>query len=511
MKAKKLFALLLAALMVSSAALVSCSDDQTDDKQGEDTTPAVTDAGVTETTEAETTVAPELLDELPTDNKDYEGTEYIVMSRDQPASAIAWMIADIYTEEENGERINDAVYARNLSMEERFGVKVKQDLVDTKTINNVAQQRISAGEDSFTVLQVPYQNQAALVVNGYLLNMANLEYLNFDKLWWDTTAIDSTSIADRVYYAAGASQLNNYKATWAVLFNKKLTADANVPDLYELVKSGEWTLDALMTHAEAISNDVNGDGMMEWGVDVFGVGLQNEVVLPLTLGTGAKIVDFQEDGTYEFKLGSEQFVNAMEQAWKFLGGGHEYVLNANKYDGMTNQWIEFRNLFMADQIGFYMGHLGTVTLVGGDMNSDFGILPFPKVLEGQEEYYSTLQYNNADTLSVPKSTQDVKRTGLLTEAYQMLSYGTVREAYYDYTLTLRSSRDTQSGEMLDLIFAQRNLDISLVFNSTTNMQTTLQSAGTAASFTFASIAASKGKAFQANIDKVVEKVIDLDV
>lgn len=511
MKAKKLFALLLAALMVSSAALVSCSDKPADDKQNADTTAAITDAGVTETTEAETTVAPELLDELPTDNKDYEGTDFIVMSREQPASAIAWMIADIYTEEENGERINDAVYARNLAMSERFGVNVKADMVDTKTINNVAQQRISAGEDSFTVLQVPYQNQASLVVNGYLLNMANVEYLNFDKLWWDTTSIDSTSIAGRIYYAAGASQLNNYKATWAVLFNKKLTADANVPDLYELVKSGEWTLDALMTHAEAISNDVNGDGQMKWGEDVFGVGLQNEVVLPLVLGTGANIVKFQNDGTYEFTLGSEKFINAMEQAWKFLGGDHAYVLNANDYDGMTNQWIEFRNLFMADQIGFYMGHLGTVTLVGGDMNSDFGILPFPKVLEGQDEYYSTLQYNNADTLSIPKSTQDIKRTGLLTEAYQMLSYGTVREAYYDYTLTLRSSRDTQSGEMLDMIFAQRNLDTALVFNSSTSMQTTLQSAGTAASFNFASMVASKGKAFQTNIDKVIDKVVDLDV
>jgi len=509
MKAKKLFALLLAALMVSSAALVSCSDEP-DAGKTDDTTPAVTDAGVTETTEAETTVAPELLDELPTDNKDYEGYEFVILSHLHPESAVAWMVEDIYTEEENGERINDAVYARNLAMEERFGVVVKQELPDGNKPADVARTRIQGGDDSFTLLQTTYHNQASLVVNGLLINMNNLEYINFDKLWWDTTSVDATTIAGKTYYAAGASQLNNFKSTWAVLFNKKLTADANVPDLYELVKSGEWTLDALMTYAEAISNDVNGDGQMKWGEDVFGVGLQNEVVLPLVLGTGARVIDFKEDGTYDFTLGSETFINAMEQAWKFLAGGHSYVLNANKYDGMTNQWIEFRNLFMADQIGFYMGHLGTVTLVGGDMNSDFGILPFPKVLEGQQDYYSTLQYNNAHTVSVPKSTQDLKRTGLLTEAYQMLSYGTVREAYYDYTLTLRSSRDTQSGEMLDLIFAQRNLDNSLVFNSSTSMQTTLQSAGTAASFNFASIVASKGKAFQASIDKVIQKVIDLE-
>lgn len=511
MKTKQLLALLLTALMIFPTALASCSETPAEDGQSEsNATPVVSSDTVESQTEEETTILPELLDELPTDNKDYDGMDYVVLSHEHPASNIAWIVADIYTEEETGERINDAVYARNLAMTERFGVTVKQDLVDNNTVVNVAQQRINSSDGSFTVLQTTYQNQAALVVNGYLINMANMDYLNFDKLWWDTTAAASTSIAGRIYYAAGASQLNNYKATWAVLFNKKLAADANVPDLYEIVKSGDWTLDALMNYAEQISQDVNGDGKMEWGKDVFGLGLQDEVVLPLTLGTGANIVKFNADNSYDFNLGSETFVSAMEQAWTLLGGNYPWMINANDYDGMTNQWIEFRNLFMADQIGFYMGHLGTVTLVGGEMDSDFGILPFPKVLEGQEEYYSTLQYNNAHTLSVPKSTEDTKRTGLLTEAYQMLSYGTVREAYYDYTLTLRSSRDIQSGEMLDLIFSQRNLDVALVFNSSTAMQTTLQAAGTAASFNFSSIVASKGKAFRTNIHKVIEKVIDLD-
>lgn len=507
-KTKKILSALLAVLTVSSTlALASCSGEK---KPGDDTSaPSVSsgdDTSAPVTTEPETTQDPATLDELPTDMKDYEGYEFVVLSHDHNAGAIAWKVVDIYTEDETGERINDAVFARNLMMEERFGVKVKDNL-QADPMTPARQAAISS--DDYTLLQTTVQNQSGLVLQGYLLDMAKFEYINLDKAWWDNSANSSLAIAGRYYYAIGDSQLNAKKATWAVLFNKKLAADANLPDLYAEVDNGTWTIDSLRKYGQAIENDVNGDGQMKWGEDVFGLGLQNEVVLPLMLGTGEKIVKMNPDGTYEYNLGSETNMNALERIWNFINTDNSFILNCNKYNGMTNQWIEFRNLFMADQIGFYMGHLGTVTLVGGDMQSDFGILPFPKVLEDQEGYYSTFQYNNAHAVSALKSTQNTKRTGLLTEAYEMFSHSTVLPAYYDYTLTLRSARDTESGRMLDIIFNHRNLDVSLAFNSQTNMQTLLEGAGTTSSFTFASTEASKRKAFQTNIGKVIDAVLKL--
>ncbi len=494
---KKYITMLLLAAMLTATA---CGGSTTE-----------TDAGVSNVeggdTVAETvaeTEDPAAKDELPTDVK-YDGYEFTVLSHDHPDTAIAWKVVDIYTEELNGERINDAVYQRNLAMEERFGVKVAQNLQSNP--GTVAEQLITSGDDSFDLYQTDVQNQCARVVKGYLMNMNDMEYINFDKAWWDSTSIDGITIGDKVYYAIGDSMLNGKKASWVVLFNKSLTTNAGLPDLYSLVKEGGWTLDKLDEFGEMMGQDVDGDGVMTWGTDVFGIGLQDEVVLPLLLGDGTKLIDMQADGSYKYNMNSAAVVDAMGKINAFLNGGKGYLLNCNDYDGkLQSQWVEFRGLFMSDQIGFFMGHLGTVTLVGGDMNSDFGILPFPKLNADQDGYYSTFQYNNAHAISVPKTASDLTRSGLLTEAYEMLSHDTVLPAYYEYTLTFRSARDTASGEMLDIIFGSRNFDISLAFNATTGMQSFLQTTGTATTFNYASSEASNKAKVTTAMDTILEAV-----
>ena len=64
--------------------------------------------------------------------------------------------------------------------------------------------------------------------------------------------------------------------------------------------------------------------------------------------------------------------------------------------------------------------------------------------------------------------------------------------------------------MLELIFANRNLDVALAYNSTTNLQGTLQSAVTASSFTFASTEAKSKKALVKAVEKVIETITGLE-
>ena len=488
--------LLLAAMLTSFTA---CGSTETAETTA-DTTAADNTAVETEPE----TVDPAEADELPTDIT-YGGYTFTILSHDHPDTAIAWKVVDIYTEELNGERINDAVYERNLAMEERFDVKIAQNLQGDP--NTTASQLINSGDDAFDLLQTNTQIQCGLVVKGYLMDMAQMEYLNFEKAWWDSTAMEGITIGDKIFYAIGDSMLNGKKATWVVLFNKMLTENAGVPNLYDLVKEGGWTLDKLNMYGEQIAQDVDGDGVMTWGTDVYGIGLQHEVVLPLVLGDGSKLIEMNADGSYTYNLNSGNIVDSMEQIWNFIHSG-SHILNCNDYDGkLKNRWGDFRTLFMSDQIGFFMGHLGTVTLVGGDMNSDFGVLPFPKLSEAQDEYYSTFQYNNAHSISVPKTAGDLQRTGLLTEGYQMFSHTTVLPAYYEYTLTFRSARDTDSGEMLDIIFGSRNFDISLAFQNTTGVQAFLQERGSRdAGFAYASKEASNKSKVTTAMDKILAAI-----
>ena len=503
---KKRLAIFLALLVAAALPLSSCGNGSTAETEGgTDTNPSANTDGNT-VAEAETEVDPATLDELPTDNKDYEDYTFTILGHFYEAGSVAWGVQDIAVDELTGERINDAVFERNNRIADRFGVTIAKNLETYPS--DVAKKLIQSGDDAFDLLQTTVQNQASVAVDGYLANMNDLPYVNFEKAWWDSSTMEGIRVGDKTFYALGDSALNGKKASWLMLFNKTLTDKAGIPNLYDTVREGKWTLDLLQTYAESIAVDVNGDGEMKWGEDVFGVGLQDESVSPLLIGTGAKLIELNPDGTYNYRLNSEQVVSAMERINGFMKKSNSnFVLNCNRYDGMANQWIEFRKIFMADQMGFYILALSGVNLIAGDMQSDFGIIPVPKLNEAQDRYYSTFQYGNAHSLSVPKSAQDLTRTGLITEALQMFSHDTILPAYYDYTLTNRNARDTDSAEMLDLIFASRNFDISLAYNNKTGVLSFLQTNAVADSFDYASKEAANRQKVEKAMDEIIEKVL----
>ncbi len=489
--------LLLAAMLTGMTACGgAATDDPAADTNAADTTPVETEAE---------TPDPAELDELPTDVK-YDGYDFRIMTHEFPAVNVAWVIQDIAAEELTGERINDAVFERNAQFTERFGANVVEVLDDTTKVVNTVKQLISAGDDAFDLFQTGVFNQSSLSVQGYILNMNNIDYLNFEKAWWDISAMKGVTIGDKIFHAFGDNSLNGKKGTYVVLFNKALTEDAGVPDLYTLVKEGGWTVDKLAEYGEQIARDVNGDGALTWGDDVYGIGLQKEVALALFSAAGVTSFSFNEDGSYNYHLADANVVDAMGIINNFMTSAMEYSVNCELETGEYKQnWPEFRNLFMSDKIGFFMGHLGTVTLVGGDMNSDFGILPFPKVLPDQDQYYNAFQYGNVMSISIPKTCQDTTRAGLLTEAYVMLSHDTVLPAYYDYTLTMRNARDTESAEMLDIIFSTRVFDVGIAYaNANIGMYKFLQDAGNAETFNYASSEASNKAALIAEMEKNIE-------
>ncbi len=163
---------------------------------------------------------------------------------------------------------------------------------------------------------------------------------------------------------------------------------------------------------------------------------------------------------------------------------------------------------MRDGLAFFMCHLSTPILVSG-MESDFGILPFPKLYEEQKEYYSTFQYNSADAIAIPK-TADLDFVPLITEAYEMYAHDTILPAFYDYTLTLRAARDEQSGEMLEIIYGNRNLDIAFANYGTTNVFNVLQNGALGKSFRYVSLEKQQHSAVTQSIETIIETLKKLD-
>lgn len=90
------------------------------------------------------------------------------------------------------------------------------------------------------------------------------------------------------------------------------------------------------------------------------------------------------------------------------------------------------------------------------VETDFGIIPYPKYDENQSEYHSRARYYFPSV--VPATCQDTDFVGYMLETLNYESYKTVIPAYYETALKTKYSRDAESSGKLDLIFASRRID-----------------------------------------------------
>ena len=113
-------------------------------------------------------------------------------------------------------------------------------------------------------------------------------------------------------------------------------------------------------------------------------------------------------------------------------------------------------LFMTTQIG--------VIEDLRDMESDFGVLPYPKWDEAQETYAHYVD-GHATIMAIPKTCRDLDREGIILEAMSYESYLSCLPIYYDVLMTKKNVRDEQSGEMLELIYNTRAFDFAYVYDN----------------------------------------------
>lgn len=116
---------------------------------------------------------------------------------------------------------------------------------------------------------------------------------------------------------------------------------------------------------------------------------------------------------------------------------------------LTNMFQSGKGLFM-DMTFYYIESLR-------EMEADFGIIPYPKYDEAQDEYYSRIE--GCELSCVPITVSDTERTSIILEALACESAKQVQPAYYDVSLRTKYTRDEESQEMLDIIFDHRVFDL----------------------------------------------------
>ena len=452
-------AALILVLFICAAYTFSCAD-----KNKEETNSGIPTEEKTAENEQTATSEPEAVNsvgsrpdyDLPA--QDFNGYNFRLISRGETVQH--WWNLDISADEENGDLINDGVFQRNRKIEEKYNIKIVN--IPDGEVSGKANKSIKAGSDDYDVVVIGLPLQGNLSVSGLLMDLHRMPFIDLTKPWWDQKAVEQLSVEGKLYATACDLTIRDKDAIIILMFSKTLAQNYGIEDPYQLVLSGNWTIDKMYDMVKSASKDLDGDGVMGLG-DQYGFLTQYRHTQYLFNGCGEYIAKLSAEKLPEITLYNERSSDICDKI-ALMQADKNITVNAEQASGkFTDIWDVFQvPLFAEDRALFYHAGMNRVTLLR-TMETDFGILPTPKYDETQENYHIAVDAACMSSVSVPITVSDPERTGQILEDLTYESRYILLPAYYDMNLKTKFARDEESSAMIDIILTNRLYDLGEIY------------------------------------------------
>lgn len=426
-------------------------------------------------------------DDLPA--TDLEGLEWRVYAQEVHVKGF------FYTDAEDGEVVNDAIYYANRTVEERFNVDLVVDYSGNDDTGQPAaiQRLVAAGDSSYSLVTCHDVLGSNLSLNGTFVNLYKINYLNFDKPWWHD--MEAITVLGQVYMISSDMSVLQLSRTWSVYFNKDIMDDFTLEYPYQTVLDGTWTLDKLISLTRDVYVDVNGDSTRDNG-DVYGFS-----ILPNCYGwldsMGIQTTMKDKDDILKVNEDQTKITSLVEKMYDWLfntAGGRSSMQNNVTEDEM------FKNQQLMMIYSMITSSVNNYRFVE---KLNYGILPVPKYDEKQADYISTfMDY----PFFVPNTQSDeqLNVTGLMIEALSAEGYKQIFPAYYEIALKVKYAQDDESVQMIEIINRTTRPSFSWCFENWQGLQQSLYTLILGKSSDYASYYAKTVKSAQARVNTLIK-------
>lgn len=447
---KKLLCLLLAGLICSSTlAMSACgTNDEPDSDQGASTSEAVSEA---------TTENYDYVCDLP-DDLNYNGETVNIIFAKRPGREDELVSAGM------GEgTISDAVYERNLTVEEQLKVKLNFIPNEDDTVATKLELDITGGQSEYDLVADGTYRAITPVINGYYKDLNQTDYVDTSKHYWTQGYNDMVTFTEdnKQFLVTGPAAISLFRYMYLTIYNKEMFAEYQLPDLYETVKNGEWTLDYQYSIIQNKYVD-DGDGRnSEKDFHAFVTGDTISVDPYVVAANIHMIIKDEDTRDLVFNTEATEALSDLCDKVQLLYNSQDvYVYSGQLLDdvGKTNIIQKFADeKAMMATIQFYSMETN-YNEVGA---LSYGIAPMPKLTKEQSNYYSYVQDQvTGFGISAGIRNNRVDMASAVLEAIGYHSYLLVRPAYYNTTLSERYMQDPQSQEVLTTIFDTLYFDFS---------------------------------------------------
>jgi hypothetical protein len=448
---------ILSILLLSSFATLSLSCGQT---------PAVSDVTSGNTTESSVEVKEMVYPYYEGNN--LGGKTYTIYN----VKKYLWdMICVVQPDEINGETVNDAIYNRNEYVKQKLNFELVE--VNEETYADMAknlQTLVLAGDDIYDAAYMPMYLLIGGLSEGYYQRLNDINTINLNENWWDRVLLDATSIRGYNYFATSAAHLMGFDGLWCLFFNESMMDNLKLEYPYQLVRDGKWTLDKLSEYCKAAAN-LNGDDSFAInanGKAVYGCTSFHNVVMKFLFGFNVDYVTKNKDDEPVFSCEDENFINACQKLAEYFSRQGEYL----KADADSSLDIYYQKFYEKQRTLFLGAELKTAQLLR-PMEQSFGIVPFPKLNEAQEQYRSTAVHQCA-VFTIPVTNSHPEEIGLIFDALSYESEKRVLEPYFNVLVEQKGLRNEESIEMLNIIKQTRSFDIGVSYQWVVDLETALR-------------------------------------
>ena len=262
---KRIISVLLLIAMLCTPVLTACSETEKNEETQGKTTNSETVNPSENPVEAETE-EPELVDQI--EQKDHNGYEFNYLAHSIPrGDGTARTLTEFWVEEDSAEPIAAAVWKRNLYINEKLNVKI--GMTESSDVARDIRTAVSAGDNSYDMAG-PYKQPAFAVAMEGLTRDWNTLDIDYSQPWWSQNAREKLDVKGYQFLMSGSILITEIDDTLAMMYNKDLGAEYGLENIYDVVLDKKWTNAKFMEMASVVSEDLNGDGIMTPGTDVFG-------------------------------------------------------------------------------------------------------------------------------------------------------------------------------------------------------------------------------------------------
>lgn len=458
---KHLLTMVLSMLMLFSAILVSCADNGQKQPSDDSTSTSSSD------TVSDDNDRLNISDNLP--KTDMDGYELRFLVREGIDESLT------LNDEKAEDVIDEAVYNRQLYIQERFNCKLSKVLLQEgaadSELNGKVISNVSVDDNEFQIV-IGSTGSTPLATEGYLATWETAPNVDFDKPWWNKTANDSLTINGNSFFAFGDINYWLIFQTNCLYFNKQLIEDYQMEDPYQVVLDGRWTLDYLSNISKQYYKDLNNDNARD--IDDFYV---------YTVDVASGLSSYQNstqnlmykkdsDDIPVFSAATQRMGNLIEKMYDILYKNegtyaiYDYSIQANE---KTLYWWD---------VSSYKYKSGTTIFAHGwlwqaadndlyrSTEFEYGIIPLPKYDEKQKTYNSMMDASGP-LMCMPRSVREDEITNISTLIEAMAAYGYkhITPAVFDVALKVKYSTLEGSGKMLDLLIEGVIMDFGYIYSS----------------------------------------------